>query len=495
MSNRQARFFWTIQFVFALVLWNTAASIAAAHDPGDTSAANEIKGLIAKYAEAVNREPVDLTLAASVWADSPDDSLIFPLGEIRGWDRIRQNFYQGIMEGRLSERTLTPSGIQVHAYGDCAWAEFTWRFVAKSRKDGSKVETNGAETQIYRKLGPHRWGLVHVHYSSLSSAGRSSASSEGQGAFDGLASQDGYPSVWSQFPQLAAQTSSQDTARSQQTSGQHDGNAFISHPETADQRRGQLREFPSGIENDLARGAVTFSFRIDNHRSQRRDLQRPELQSHDLGNLGESQAGADVPPEAGVGAGAVQVAERGGDRMPPERISRALIAEDGAPAARSEYPTHAATSAGNRSGPGDYNYARRAAQSGLQSHSRVGGEDMILRGNVVPQPRQKRTGDLRAVGAGESDASRAHPGLTRTCRSLAHRGKNLAFGRCEPNLHRVGGSRSGSAKDASAFVGDPRCSRGAAAVDAEIRVHEWHHTCTRITEFHTLIDGEACDSI
>lgn len=127
----------------------------------------EIKELIAKYAEAVNREPVDLALASSVWSNSPEVSFIYPLGEERGWEQVKKNFYEGVMEARFSERTLTPSDIQVHVYGDSAWAEFSWTFVAKSRKDGSRVETSGRETQIYRKVGPHPWALVHVHYSAM----------------------------------------------------------------------------------------------------------------------------------------------------------------------------------------------------------------------------------------------------------------------------------------------------------------------------------------
>jgi len=194
-------------------------------------------------------------------------------------------------------------------------------------------------------------------------------------------------------------------------------------------------------------------------------------------------------------AGAVQVTERGRNRMASDSITRALIAEDGAPAARSKYWTFAATSARNRSGPRDYNDARRAAQSGLQSYSRIGSEDVTLRWNIFPQPRQKRTGDFGPVGAGESDASCANPGLTRAGQGLARRGQNLALGRREPNFHRVGSSGSGSAKHLSGFVDYPGRGRCAATVDAEIRVHEWHHTCARITEFHTLIDGEACDSI
>lgn len=161
---------WALWFAFMLAILSAAAGVAASQDRGSAAAADEIKDVIAKYVDAVNREPVDLELASSVWENSPDVTLIYPLAEIRGWDHVKRDFYQNVMEAWFSERTLTPRDIEVHAYGDCGWAEFTWRFVAKSRKDGSRVETNGRETQIYRKTGPHRWVLVHVHYSSLSPA-------------------------------------------------------------------------------------------------------------------------------------------------------------------------------------------------------------------------------------------------------------------------------------------------------------------------------------
>jgi ketosteroid isomerase-like protein len=148
------------------------AATGQAASGGQAEATAEIKDLIAKYAEAVNREPVDMELAAQVWSQSPDVSFIFPLGEEHGWEEVKQKFYQDIMEARFSERTLSPRDIQVHVYGDSAWAEFSWRFVAKSRKDNARVETNGRETQIYRKIGPHRWALVHVHYSAMPPAER-----------------------------------------------------------------------------------------------------------------------------------------------------------------------------------------------------------------------------------------------------------------------------------------------------------------------------------
>jgi ketosteroid isomerase-like protein len=130
-------------------------------------AAAAIKQLIAKYAEAVNAEPVDLGLASQVWLNSPEVSLIYPLGEERGWEQVKRNFYENTMGGLFSERKLTPRDITVHAYGDSAWAEFSWHFAAKSRKNGSTVETSGRETQIYRRTGPGRWALVHVHYSAM----------------------------------------------------------------------------------------------------------------------------------------------------------------------------------------------------------------------------------------------------------------------------------------------------------------------------------------
>ena len=64
----------------------------------------------------------------------------------------------------FSERKLTVRDVSVHVKGKTAWVEFYWHFVAKQRKDGSAVQTDGRETQIYERAG-NRWQLVHVHYS------------------------------------------------------------------------------------------------------------------------------------------------------------------------------------------------------------------------------------------------------------------------------------------------------------------------------------------
>jgi ketosteroid isomerase-like protein len=136
-------------------------------DHQEASETNAIQGLIAKYAAAVNVEPVDIHLASQVWLDSPDVSFIHPGGHEHGWQEVKQNFYENTMEAFFNERKLTVRNINVHVYGDSAWAEFYWHFVAKLRRDGSTVETNGRETQIYRKMDQGRWVLVHVHYSGM----------------------------------------------------------------------------------------------------------------------------------------------------------------------------------------------------------------------------------------------------------------------------------------------------------------------------------------
>ena len=128
--------------------------------------ADRIRQLIANYAAAV--DAADVRLAGQVWDNSPDVTFIHPLGEARGWTQV-QAFFTGIMGGMYSERKLTPRDIQVHVYGDAAWAEFNWHFVATQKKDGAQVQTDGRETQIYHRAG-NGWVLVHVHYSAMATA-------------------------------------------------------------------------------------------------------------------------------------------------------------------------------------------------------------------------------------------------------------------------------------------------------------------------------------
>ena len=139
------------------------ASDTASPVPRDLSSdVSEIKDQIAKYAKSIDE--LDLRLAAQVWEDSPEVSFIHPLGHDHGFEQIKADIYEKIMGGLFSERRLSPHDIVVHLYGDSAVAEFYWDFTAKMKKDGSTVNTQGRETQVYERENGV-WRLVHVHYS------------------------------------------------------------------------------------------------------------------------------------------------------------------------------------------------------------------------------------------------------------------------------------------------------------------------------------------
>jgi ketosteroid isomerase-like protein len=123
-----------------------------------------IRRLIDTYMKSV--DAADPLLAATIWAQTPDVSFINPRGHEHGWEAIKVGVYEKLMGQTFSERKLMVKDISIHCYGDSAWAEFYWDFIAKLRKDTSPLTTHGRETQIYRKLGD-TWRLVHVHYSGM----------------------------------------------------------------------------------------------------------------------------------------------------------------------------------------------------------------------------------------------------------------------------------------------------------------------------------------
>jgi ketosteroid isomerase-like protein len=144
-------------FALALILLS-AASGDKAQDVNTVQDA--IRQQITKYTTALDRADIDL--ASQVWRTSAEVSFIHPGGHAHGWKEVKDiyNFFGS----SFSERKLTVRDISVHVNGETAWAEFYWHFVAKQSKDGSVVQTDGRETQIYEKAG-NRWQLVHVHYS------------------------------------------------------------------------------------------------------------------------------------------------------------------------------------------------------------------------------------------------------------------------------------------------------------------------------------------
>jgi Xaa-Pro aminopeptidase len=136
---------------------------------GTIADSDAIQSLVAQYAKSI--DGADSILGAEIWSDSPDVSFVYPLGYAQGWEEIKRDVYEKAMRDLFSERKLTPRNISVHVNGEAAWAEFSWHFEAKSRKDGSRVTSEGRETQVYKKSAGRGWVIVHVHYSGVPVAG------------------------------------------------------------------------------------------------------------------------------------------------------------------------------------------------------------------------------------------------------------------------------------------------------------------------------------
>jgi ketosteroid isomerase-like protein len=150
-------------------VWLLGSAVSAGAGPQSAASVpspdeSAIRTLISVYAKSV--EGADTSLASTIWASTPDVSFIHPRGHEHGWEAVRTNFYEKTMRDLFSERELRVHNVVVHLYTDAAWAEFNWDFLAKLRKDGTQVKTQGRESQVYRKSSG-RWSLVHVHYSGM----------------------------------------------------------------------------------------------------------------------------------------------------------------------------------------------------------------------------------------------------------------------------------------------------------------------------------------
>src|SRR5262249_13665459 len=110
----------------------------AAATPGRGQNADEqaIRQLISTYAHSIDM--ADTAIADQIWSNSPEVSFIHPRGEEHGLKEIEADVYRNLMGTTFSKRKFTPKDIMVHVYGDTAWSEFQWDFVATVRADGSE---------------------------------------------------------------------------------------------------------------------------------------------------------------------------------------------------------------------------------------------------------------------------------------------------------------------------------------------------------------------
>jgi ketosteroid isomerase-like protein len=128
---------------------------------GDPKAAEKaIREQVRRYTAAL--DAADTNLASQVWDTAPDVSFIHPGGHAHGWEEVK-GIYQ-YFGSAFSDRKLVARDIAVHVNGNTAWVEFYWHFTAKQAKDGASVETDGRESQVYRKTTAG-WRMAHGHYS------------------------------------------------------------------------------------------------------------------------------------------------------------------------------------------------------------------------------------------------------------------------------------------------------------------------------------------
>lgn len=161
MPKQNARLLSRCALLLALAAQSSTLAQTAPND-------KEIRDLIATYAAAVDR--ADTATAAQIFSNAPGVTFIHPRGEEHGREQIVTDVFQKLMGETFSSRKLTPKHIAVHIYGDTAWSEFNWDFVASVRKDGSAFHSEGRETQIYHRESG-KWHIVHVHYSGMPVSG------------------------------------------------------------------------------------------------------------------------------------------------------------------------------------------------------------------------------------------------------------------------------------------------------------------------------------
>ncbi|HEY4361075.1 MAG TPA: nuclear transport factor 2 family protein [Bryobacteraceae bacterium] len=134
---------------------------------GDAKADEDaVRQQVAKYTQALSA--ADVGPASQVWLTTPAASFISPMGHSHGWEEVKK-VYDFFRDG-YTDRKLTAHDLSVDVQGDSAYVEFYWHFSAKQKSDGKDVQTDGRESQMYRRVEGGRWALVHAHYSGMPAA-------------------------------------------------------------------------------------------------------------------------------------------------------------------------------------------------------------------------------------------------------------------------------------------------------------------------------------
>jgi ketosteroid isomerase-like protein len=151
---------------YTVLLACTAAVLcltACAKQADGDAARKEIQQLLDRYFQSVNA--ADVTLASTIWLQSPDIVVVTPLGRTEGWDGVQRDVYVNFLQKAFLERDLRPSNVHIHVNGNSAWAVFDWSFTAKLA-NGQPFASKGRESHVYEKTD-RGWRVTHLHYSGL----------------------------------------------------------------------------------------------------------------------------------------------------------------------------------------------------------------------------------------------------------------------------------------------------------------------------------------
>lgn len=129
--------------------------------------------MVRKYTQSVNEGDIRPALIDQLWEHTPEVSNINIRGHQKGFEDIKNNFYEPIFLV-LKDRNLRVVDDEhkpaIYIFDNTAVVEFYWKLNATLKEGNKAVNLAGRETHVYRKeCGA--WKLVHLHYSGMPVSG------------------------------------------------------------------------------------------------------------------------------------------------------------------------------------------------------------------------------------------------------------------------------------------------------------------------------------
>jgi ketosteroid isomerase-like protein len=122
----------------------------------------DVQRVLERYLQSV--KTADVSLASTIWLQSPDIVAVTPFGRFQGWNSVRNDLYIKFLRDGFTERNLQAENVAIRVMGNAAWLVYDWTYVGKL-PNGQTLNSKGWETHVYEKVG-RDWRISHLHYSS-----------------------------------------------------------------------------------------------------------------------------------------------------------------------------------------------------------------------------------------------------------------------------------------------------------------------------------------